>query len=1237
MLRIRVLVSGVHKYLDLFDDEDILMSFSVGEIQDITSKNSGYSKSFTLPGTKNNNDIFNYYYDVNSVPLDFDPNDKFDAIISWDGYEILVGNIRLDGVSIEGEDFTYQATFYNQVGNLSANIGDKFLRQTDLSHLSHPFTEQVILQSNVDYNLFPITGATNYSYQNGKTMWGLYNIGYSYSGNSPFIQPEITPLVEFSDLSGLTYTPNFGYFDFSGTPVNDYYFKPTLQIKELYSSIVRDAGYEIQSNFFDTSYFERYYLPLKFLDETVYSRNAIIPCYTYENLGFFFSTTPQSASTDPSSGVVCNTLNLSATTEFINIPPFFAGEYTFKFSYTAQRNLFSGCSFTIVNTGPGDLNYLYVNSSGNEIIGFIPSVDIGLPYTELGSFLGITSGNGTVTNETSSDVSLFYNDYSSTQVLREDGLCNNQTSTTQVEFTKDFTFTGNSDIQFYFFGTNATISNFKFEIFTGPRFLVSGQTFDYALEFPDNDYKQIDFITSINRYFNLVVVPSPDKPNTLIIEPIVDYFGKGELLDWTTKVDYNQLQSLSPTTSLINGTLEFNFQLDQDYANQDFKTASNKVFGTDKINLNIPYKNSSTNFSYIFSSPIDITINSATSNYLTLSSFSKIKNTDVTGTTLQQFQPFKILPRVVFRGLTLPSLNYGFIGTGATQLQTWYMRSFGTTYPQTRFTNVNRFTTYPFNYSGFSHYINFRGEDLTTIQPREFEFVAEDLYDIYYKDYIDDLISPENKIYKVKIYLTPNEVKSLLYDEKILIKNSLFRINKIDNFNLLEPSICDLELVKLTKTYDEHRVLYYDLIPCVGGATRYSNSDLNYNLYAYIGNYVTLYDDNVNALGCHQVVQGYYNSSNNYQHYYISSGFTSNFVNAYSDCNCTGFTAFDVVQDGSVVPPVPSATPTPTPTSTQVPSPTPTTTQTPTPTTTQTQTPTNTETPTQTPTNTETPTQTPTNTETPTQTPTNTVSPTVSPTNTNTPTPTTTQTPSSTPVIPTFNNLWDWWISDTGVSTNTSLGITGWTGINGNILTPQNVGTNLAQYVSSEVLFNNEPAVFINTATTINAGYKVATSSSNSSKTILMVGYVIDVNQVAGNQSPIIGIGSGNTPRMTLFGKSSNQFDVFTNACGEIYTGSTWLSGYSFSRISYNRTSGGASFYYSSANTFNTAIAIGSSSCPPSNQNFTAGNLEIGIYNVGGYQRTPKMKIVEFLLIDGIPTSTELSNYSTYLNLKYNI
>ena len=192
--------------------------------------------------------------------------------------------------------------------------------------------------------------------------------------------------------------------------------------------------------------------------------------------------------------------------------------------------------------------------------------------------------------------------------------------------------------------------------------------------------------------------------------------------------------------------------------------------------------------------------------------------------------------------------------------------------------------------------INFDGEDRSTITPPEFSFLSPDLYDIYYKPYIEDIISPENKIFKCKVYLTPLEIKDLYYNEKILIDNTYFRINRIENFNLLEPSICDLEVIKLTKEYPSHRVLYYDLIPCDSGTTLYSSSDLMYNLYAYAGNYVQLYDDSLNPLGCHQVQVGTYNENNNYQHYYLASGFTPNLVAVYPDCSCTGRTIFNVVQ-----------------------------------------------------------------------------------------------------------------------------------------------------------------------------------------------------------------------------------------------------------------------------------------------------------------------------------------------------
>jgi hypothetical protein len=909
-LRIRTTIDGKHKFLDIYEDEPVVMELSFAEIQDITQKNSAFSQSFRLPGSKNNNEIFNYYYNVSAFPLDFNPNNKFETILTWDGYEILQGNIRLNSVTIDRDEVVYNVTFYNQVGDLAANIGDKFLAQTDLTSLNHPFLDTTIQYSQLDPNLFPLTGTTNYSFENGKTMWGLYNIGYTYiSGNS--VNTAVSPLVQFTPITGITYTPTKGFFDNPQTPVHDYYFKPTLQIKELYTLICEQAGYKIKSNFFDTDYFKRFYMPLKFADETIYQKNAISPCYTYYNqqLSFLDPFIPQF--TNPSFEILCNNFSWTSNSKQFNVPQFNAGLYTFKFDYTLDATQYNN---QITFTNPScfsNCDYYYTDLNGNPQSGIINSFDCANPVNVLGynpygtcNFFQTFAPYGEL---------WFSGASGNLEQLRAD--YNFLNTKVTISFERQFQITGNSNIGFYFIGDDCDVLDFTFSIVSAPPAIISGATVDYQLEFPPNDYKQIDFITSINRYFNLVMVPDPDYPRQMIVEPIVDYIGKGEVLDWTTKIDHSQPITLQPTTSLVNGTLVFNFQLDQDYANQNFKSASNRIFGTERKNLGLEYKNSPTTFESMFSSPMDITINSAFSNMLTLPSFSKVSTKDVAGVNIQNFLPFKILPRLVFRGPVLPTDNYGFVGTsGGTPYQYWYMESLGTTYTEDRFQELNRFSTYPFNYYGFSHYCNFRGEDTTAIQPPEFQFVAEDLYDVYYKDYIDDLISPESKIYQGKIYLYPEEIKALRFDEKILIDNNYFRINKISNFNMLEPGICDIELIKLTKEYRGHRILYYDLIDCASGTTLHSNSDLNYNLYAYANNFVRLHDDDLNYLGCYEVVVSDFNPSYNYEHYYIASGYTSQLVGIYSDCGCNTRVPMDLVQQtGPPVPSSPPLSPTPTP------------------------------------------------------------------------------------------------------------------------------------------------------------------------------------------------------------------------------------------------------------------------------------------------------------------------------------
>lgn len=994
MLQIRTTVNNNYVYLDLYKNEPVFLSLSFAELQDITRKNSNFSKQFSLPGSKNNNLIFNFFYDLNAVPTTFNPNNKFESELLWDGYEIMRGYIRLNSVAIANGEIIYSVTFYNQVGDLMANIGDKFLFDLDLTDISHPYSEEVILQSNLDPNLFPITGTTNYSYQNGKTMWGLYNIGYNYlSGNTVLAQS--TPLTQFTPIfSGSVYAPIEGNFDFSGTPVRDYYYKPAIQVKELYEQIVSEAGYTVQSDFFDSSYFKNYYLPLKFADETIYPKNAILPCYTVTAATIQYGVFPTPAAVvNQSSGATCNNFGWSANTAYpyqLVIPSGNTGIYKFRFTFNVRA--ISAC------TGPSNIQF-------------------------------------------------FFEDPINTVQLYSNLICD-QTAPVTVSLEQSFIFTGESIIDFFFSYSNVEITNYKQEIIDGPRFIPTGAMIDYSIEFPENDYKQIDFITSVNKYFNLIVVPNPDLPQNLIIEPIVDYVGKGQVLDWTTKIDFDQIQNLYPTTALLNGTLEYSFKLDQDYVNQDFNGQANRIFGTNKFLLNQQYKDNTTKFDYIFSSPIDITISNAYVPLITIPSMSKLKQIDVSGATQQTFVPFKILPKLLYRGTVMPVDNYGYFGTTAAtnpdcatyvnitvtspgyvsyytcsnqQVVDYYTNGTYTIYdpncilvytvgpsysyppyaittlnysgspcgagnlPQNyqyyymnqnqmdRWTNTNRFTTYPFNYNNFSHYTNFRGSDKTNVKPAEFSFIADDLYNIYYKDYVDDILSEENKIYSAKIYLYPQDIQKLRWNERILINNTYFRINKITNFNALEPSICDIELVKLTKTYTPHPKQYYkfqscpcecisysvtnnspiasmdvswidcygvtqantlapqtgnsfcaceDSITTVGGdpsvinagpctptppasgnTFHYSNSDLMYHAYAYIGNYVKLYDDGLNYLGCYYVDLDTYDETKDYQHYYFGSAYTANLVGVYADCGCFNRTQFKVVQERPPVTP----------------------------------------------------------------------------------------------------------------------------------------------------------------------------------------------------------------------------------------------------------------------------------------------------------------------------------------------
>lgn len=839
MLQLRVTVNNQIKYVDLFGDEQITLDYSFAEIQGITTKNSSFTRSFSVPGSKNNNDIFQHYYNPNVVVNNYDVRAIIPAVLIEDGYELMEGNIRLENVVQTKTEVIYSITFYSNVGTLISNLGNKVLAELDFSSLDHGYSLSAVTSTLYDGD-FTTTGMTPYTYM-------LAQYGYDYDNNKDIISGS-TPIIDFRGGSTL------GYFDNPGTPLRYYYLKPAIQVKWLYNQIFNEAGFKLNSDFFDTAYFDRYYLPLTFTTDSLYLNQAIKPQYDFLN------------SSQPSG----TPISYSA------------------FSWT---NLAVGPAF------PLNLNRIEQISVGNNNINAQAFGNKSFVVPEDGVYrLSITWGGfaeytGSTATTLTAFAKLFLNQI-------EQGGPNGTTGTTnfdaaQITFSgaggwfENYTFyTFLSTSWFYsidvFMATTAgrILTNYiKFEILDGPR-LVVGDV-DLGEEFPPTEVRQIDFISSVNKRLNLMVVPDPDEPKALRVEPVIDYMGKGDTLDWTYKLDRNNPIKYEPTTNYVNGTFYFTGQKDEDFGNTEFTKITNNTYGTQYINFLTDFKNEQTKFEDMFSNPVDDILNNLGAPNVTIPIYYITREENNEGTPEYFYNSRKTVPRMVFKGVNLPAKTVGFYidGSGITYQNSFYID----TQEIDVFPLYNRFTTYPFGLTGLTHAVNYNKRQ--RFNQVEYDFSCyEDLYDVYWEDYSLDLVSEENRVLTGKFYLHPEDIANLKGNERILVDNNYYRINKIKGLNLNAKSLVNVELIKITESYEPHRIRYFTLENCDDPNDKiYTNTDLNYTIYAYVNKRVSVDGS------CYTILKDDFVSGRTYEKIIVPFRNNSFQPLFYDDCGCSAF------------------------------------------------------------------------------------------------------------------------------------------------------------------------------------------------------------------------------------------------------------------------------------------------------------------------------------------------------------
>ena len=220
--------------LDQFTDENISVISSVLDIKDITKNTTDYTRSFTVPASRLNNQTFSHYYDFN-IDDGFDARKKIDGEIHLDGIVFKTGKWRLQKVNLKkGKPESYTINFFGLLVGLKDKARDLELSDLNLSAYDHDFSSTFVY--------------------NGLTT-GLF------SGD--IIYPCLAKKRWILDSDVVTQTETTSNIFYDGAGVNGIVWddlRPSLKLIRILEAIETKLGVTFSRHFFDTSEFSNLYM-----------------------------------------------------------------------------------------------------------------------------------------------------------------------------------------------------------------------------------------------------------------------------------------------------------------------------------------------------------------------------------------------------------------------------------------------------------------------------------------------------------------------------------------------------------------------------------------------------------------------------------------------------------------------------------------------------------------------------------------------------------------------------------------------------------------------------------------------------------------------------------------------------------------------------------------------------------------------------------------------------------------
>lgn len=297
--------------------------------------------------------------------------------------------------------------------------------------------------------------------------------------------------------------------------------------------------------------------------------------------------------------------------------------------------------------------------------------------------------------------------------------------------------------------------------------LVPGETMFMNNAVPQK-IKQSDFMTDLIKTFNLMVYADPNDPKTLNIEPWRDFYASGNV-NWSQKVDeYADFQIYTGDPEGVKQYL-FQHQIGGDVLSKNYNDQFQESYGSKKYNVNNYYARQTKEVNVNWSPPIPAQY--VTERVIFRSFDFNNQGQAVPITTGYRIGFYKyVLPpsgtRWVFEG-AIKTNGYPYCGHIDDPFSPTFDLLFGT--PRQVYYNA-------FDASGFTNY------------------TSNNLFNFYWKNYVDELVSPEAMQVELSVVLAPQDIAQLDFRKLVLIHGTLWRLIEIRDYIAGKKTPCRVTL-----------------------------------------------------------------------------------------------------------------------------------------------------------------------------------------------------------------------------------------------------------------------------------------------------------------------------------------------------------------------------------------------------------------------------------------------------------